>query len=85
MLVPKNRNSRGKLPIKKKLSRTMVYKTMVAVLAVDNFSWASTKKATAEPPTLVGETAELNSQIKMSSMHFCQLNSLSDRMRRRVA
>ena len=85
MLLPKKRNNSGKPPIKNKLSRTMVYNTMVAVFAVDNFSWANTKKATADPPTLVGETAELNSQMKMSSMHLRHLNSLSDRMRRRVA
>lgn len=62
---------------KNKPSSTMVYKTIVAVLAKESFSLASKKKATADPPTLVGETAELNSQIKINSIHFLKLNSLS--------
>ena len=62
---------------KNKPSITMVYKTIVAVLAKESFSLASKKKATADPPTLVGETAELNSQIKINSIHFLKLKSLS--------
>ena len=62
---------------KNKPSSTMVYNTIVAVLAKESFSLASKKKATADPPTLVGETAELNSQIKINSIHFLKLNSLS--------
>ena len=54
---------------------------MVAVLAAFNFSLESTKNATAEPPRLVGLTAELNSQIKISSMDFFQLKNWSDKWR----
>ena len=57
----------------------MVYSTIVAVWATLSFSLDKIKKATAEPPKLVGETAELNSQIKINSMDFFQLNFLEDR------
>ena len=43
---------------------------MAVVLAAGSFSCANTNKETAEPPTLVGETAELNSQIKINCMIY---------------
>ena len=49
------------------------YKTSVTVLAADNFSCARKNKATALHPKLVGETADANSQIQLSSMLLDQL------------
>jgi len=63
----------------------IVYMTMVAVRAADSFSWARTKNATADPPKLVGETAELNSQMKISSIDFHQEKSFLVRVLRRYA
>ncbi len=73
--LPKIKYRIGTVTNKNKLSRMIVYITIVAVRAADNFSWARTKNATAEPPKLVGETAELNSQMKINSIHFHQENS----------
>ena len=52
----------------------------MAVRAVESFSCAKTKKATADPPIEVGETAELNSHMKINSTDFHQENCLSDSM-----
>ena len=66
MMPPKIKNRTGMENKKNKPSSTMVYRTIVAVLAKESFSLASKKKATADPPMLVGETAELNSHIKIN-------------------
>ena len=67
--------------IEKRVSRTMVYKTIVADFAEDIFSWAKKKNATADPPIVVGDTADENSQMKTSSIDFHQENCLSERIR----
>ena len=70
----------GSVVTKNKVSNTIVQVTIVAVLAVDSFSWASTKNATAEPPIDVGDTAELNYQMKINSTDFHHENCLSDKI-----
>ena len=66
--------------IENKVSRTMVYNTIVADFADDIFSWAKKNNATADPPIVVGDTADENSQMKTSSIDFHQENCWSDKI-----
>jgi len=79
---PSKKYKNGNVEIKNMVSKIAEYKTMVVVFAVGNFSWASTTKDTAEPPTLVGEIAELNSHMNINSKHFRQLNCFSEAKRK---
>ena len=55
----------------------MVYKTNATVLPPLSFSFDKKKNATPDPPTDVGDTADENSQIKISSIAFRQEKKLS--------
>ena len=57
------------------VSITIEYNTTEIVLAPDIFSCARRNSATADPPMLVGDTAEANSQMTISCMDLPQVNS----------
>lgn len=63
---------------KKTVSTITVYRTIDTALAAEIFSCDKKKTATAEPPMLVGEIAEANSQMKTSSIDCLKLKSWSD-------
>lgn len=60
---------------KKTVSTITVYKTMETALAAEIFSCERKKTATADPPMLVGEIAEANSQINTNSIDCLKLKS----------
>jgi len=70
---PKNINAKGIMSRKNKVSKTTEYNMIETVFAVGYRSCDKRMMAVADPPRDVGETAEANSQIKISSMHFHQL------------
>jgi hypothetical protein len=71
-------NSKTRDTKKKMESIITVYMTIETALAPEIFSWDRKKTATADPPMLVGEIAEANSQIQTSSRECLNVKTLSD-------
>ena len=65
---------------KKKVSTMTVYKTTETALAPEIFSCDRKNTATADPPKLVGDIAEANSQINTNSMACRKVKALSDKI-----
>ena len=74
-LGPKIQNRPSSDTRKKIVSIITVYNTMETALAAEIFSCDKKKTATADPPILVGEMADANSQIKTNSTECRKLNS----------
>jgi hypothetical protein len=65
---------------KKKESTITEYMTIETAFAPEIFSCERKNTATADPPILVGEIADANSQIKTSSIEFLNVKALSDKI-----
>ena len=83
--APYKKHNIGSVPMKNMLSNIAVYNIIAVTLAADNFSRLNTKSAAAEPPTAVGDTAELNSQININWIDLIQENTPCESMRSRNA
>jgi hypothetical protein len=57
-----------------------VYMTIETAFAPEIFSCDKKNTATAEPPMLVGEIAEANSQIQTNSIECLNVKTLSDKI-----